>query len=822
MHKQLSRTQEHSQTSAPAYASPSLAAAAPMTAMGTYAYAGGVVQRQAVGTSVSVPGPNAVGAGGGEDTAAGVNRTGLPDNLKGGIEALSGISLDRVKVHYNSPQPAKLQAHAYTQGSDIHLASGQEKHLPHEAWHVVQQSQQRVRATLQLKGAHINDDTSLETEADVMGARALHTPANQGTGSTMATAASTGCIQRQAILPDRLTLEAIILFLQEVIAESSEVSIADQKRIFNFMATISRAANRRLLPTYNDLYRQPQYAEGGLIYKDIYESKKKPKAPPRKRIKTNEGKAVSVEDEFSDADSELSDNDLDIEDLYDKQPSLYQPAVDHSDSNQVEGVVNPRNTNMLAFQDRSLIPASINGTSNTNATRKGKRKLSGKLKAGSDDLRAKQERLLFGSHLKQAGSGTFNSSIDTLKRRTRQGQLVSAPVKRLVSTSRRGFTIVDTEHHAEQSLLRSKTWDAIKKRLVQQIKASTSPTDVPKVDDRSNAILLTFVLNRSSCRGCGLALSLALIEFWEQLGVAMDEDKLSWQEVMKKYANRVRFVIRFPTIYEYNSENRIGFANIKEVLTALLAAGWEVAPIRPNIKGGLDSHDKLVEILKELKGYPSEADFKFFRAGGVPTKSGGKSGQGLGAPPLLLQPAASVERIPQAPLGAYLTTIDPAWDQPFNLPQAGSGGGVAGGGVFAHQVIANNPQDVLPPRLEPDDEAELLDAHGLRVHRNDGMGALCFIYSILMGLTGQSQQAVRPMVNYIAQQTGAVGGWINADNPIAVAVVAEIERIYGIPIDLAVVQQGVEPTVSARGGHAGGRVVVIRQTQNHYDAYVPE
>jgi hypothetical protein len=102
------------------------------------------------------------------------NNTGLPDNLKSGIENLSGHSMDDVKVHYNSDKPAQLNAHAYAQGSDIHLASGQEKHLPHEAWHVVQQKQGRVKPTLQMKGkVNVNDDKGLESEADVMGAKAV-------------------------------------------------------------------------------------------------------------------------------------------------------------------------------------------------------------------------------------------------------------------------------------------------------------------------------------------------------------------------------------------------------------------------------------------------------------------------------------------------------------------------------------------------------------------------------------------------------------------------------------------------------------------------
>ncbi len=102
------------------------------------------------------------------------NDTGLPDQLKSGIESLSGYSMDDVRVHYNSSRPAQLQAHAYAQGSDIHIASGQEKHLPHEAWHVVQQKQGRVKPTVQLKGKiRVNDKPDLEKEADVMGEKAL-------------------------------------------------------------------------------------------------------------------------------------------------------------------------------------------------------------------------------------------------------------------------------------------------------------------------------------------------------------------------------------------------------------------------------------------------------------------------------------------------------------------------------------------------------------------------------------------------------------------------------------------------------------------------
>lgn len=104
----------------------------------------------------------------------GRTKGGLPGALRSGVERLSGMDMSGVQVHYNSSEPQKVGAHAYAQGTDIHLASGQEKHLPHETWHTVQQAQGRVRPTRQLAGGvPVNDDAGLEKEADDMGAKAV-------------------------------------------------------------------------------------------------------------------------------------------------------------------------------------------------------------------------------------------------------------------------------------------------------------------------------------------------------------------------------------------------------------------------------------------------------------------------------------------------------------------------------------------------------------------------------------------------------------------------------------------------------------------------
>jgi hypothetical protein len=105
------------------------------------------------------------------ETRPAENQTGLPDGLKSGIERLAGLSLDDVRVHYGSPHMDGLAARAFTQGSDIHVGAGEQRHLGHEAWHIVQQKQGRVRPTRQAAGLPINDDAGLEAEADAMSSR---------------------------------------------------------------------------------------------------------------------------------------------------------------------------------------------------------------------------------------------------------------------------------------------------------------------------------------------------------------------------------------------------------------------------------------------------------------------------------------------------------------------------------------------------------------------------------------------------------------------------------------------------------------------------
>ncbi|MCG8697529.1 MAG: DUF4157 domain-containing protein, partial [Bacteroidales bacterium] len=110
------------------------------------------------------------------------NKTGLPLNLKTGMENLSGYALNDVKVHYNSPKPAQLRALAYTQGSNIYLGPKQERQLAHELGHVVQQKRENIAPTFRMNGYNINDNPRFEREADALGNAALRNTQTLGGG----------------------------------------------------------------------------------------------------------------------------------------------------------------------------------------------------------------------------------------------------------------------------------------------------------------------------------------------------------------------------------------------------------------------------------------------------------------------------------------------------------------------------------------------------------------------------------------------------------------------------------------------------------------
>ncbi|HEX3424917.1 MAG TPA: DUF4157 domain-containing protein [Acidimicrobiales bacterium] len=128
------------------------------------------------------------------------DRGGLPGALRTALERQSGFAMDDVAVHRHSPEPARIGAEAFTRGSDIFLAPGKEGHLPHEAWHVVQQRAGRVTPTLIVGPTAVNADPSLEREADDHGA-ALATVAAESTASEQRPPATLRRVQAASLRP---------------------------------------------------------------------------------------------------------------------------------------------------------------------------------------------------------------------------------------------------------------------------------------------------------------------------------------------------------------------------------------------------------------------------------------------------------------------------------------------------------------------------------------------------------------------------------------------------------------------------------------------
>ena len=96
------------------------------------------------------------------------NNTDIPTQMKDSIEQRSGLSFGDVRVHYNSPKPAQRNAHVYTHGNDIHIASGQERHLGYELGHVVQQKQSLVKPSNEFGDLTMSDDVWLERGAGTL------------------------------------------------------------------------------------------------------------------------------------------------------------------------------------------------------------------------------------------------------------------------------------------------------------------------------------------------------------------------------------------------------------------------------------------------------------------------------------------------------------------------------------------------------------------------------------------------------------------------------------------------------------------------------
>jgi hypothetical protein len=111
----------------------------------------------------------------------------MPREVQTKMENAFGTDFSMVRIH-EGPHATTVGAQAFTQGNDIHFAPGQydpvsekgQELVGHELAHVVQQRQGKVRATGEVAGMALNDDPSLEQQANEQGARAARGEPVQG------------------------------------------------------------------------------------------------------------------------------------------------------------------------------------------------------------------------------------------------------------------------------------------------------------------------------------------------------------------------------------------------------------------------------------------------------------------------------------------------------------------------------------------------------------------------------------------------------------------------------------------------------------------
>ena len=113
---------------------------------------------------------------------------------------------------------------------------------------------------------------------------------------------------------------------------------------------------------------------------------------------------------------------------------------------------------------------------------------------------------------------------------------------------------------------------------------------------------------------------------------------------------------------------------------------------------------------------------------------------------------------------------------------------------------------------------------GVDFLRNNGNGAWCFVYSIVMGLTGLQQSDVEGVVRWIVATAGVQQGWIASDTPAARQVLDVVQQVLGIPVQVIELQHSVDGFIISGRSHnvtrQARRPVVLRNTGGHYDAIV--
>lgn len=173
---------------------------------------------------------------------------------------------------------------------------------------------------------------------------------------------------------------------------------------------------------------------------------------------------------------------------------------------------------------------------------------------------------------------------------------------------------------------------------------------------------------------------------------------------------------------------------------------------------------------------------------------------------------------PNPVLNIFLTQLASDWEQPASSSSdnmiVGDGPGV---------MLGTAKSTAARKALPASGEIPLLPS--LKFSKNGGASARCFVYAVVMGLTGCTEKEADPVVQEIVEST-RVTGWIATDSENAKLVIAAVDKKFGVSIQVIEVQKSSDSNgawISGRSHDLGNderRAIVIRNTGNHYDAIV--
>lgn len=124
-----------------------------------------------------------------------------------------------------------------------------------------------------------------------------------------------------------------------------------------------------------------------------------------------------------------------------------------------------------------------------------------------------------------------------------------------------------TAHHSEQRMIVSKEWLKIRKAILEDVQNALVLGDPQATINNISNIIVSMILNRSSCYACNAFLVAELISLWKDIAMLLG---CSWQQARDALKDIITFEVDYSVPYS-------DVENVEELDDQLRLAGWTVS-----------------------------------------------------------------------------------------------------------------------------------------------------------------------------------------------------------------------------------------------------